>query len=82
MSLPWSTDAPDGKTWECPNCASRATLGRNAAFHAVKHGHDVPVLEDMPVESTDWQKLQIARAALIKVREVLKIAQEALEAIE
>jgi hypothetical protein len=42
----WNTDAPPGKVWKCPDCESRATLGGNAAYHAISKRHGDPVLVD------------------------------------
>ncbi len=48
LSAVWNTDAPPGQAWQCPDCASWATLGGNAAFHANKMKHGVPTLVPMP----------------------------------
>lgn len=46
--LPWKKDAPEGKCWKCPNCNSWATLGGNAAFHAITMLHGLPKLVKKP----------------------------------
>lgn len=40
----WRRDAPPGQAWKCPDCDLRATLGCNAAYHAMQADHGVPVL--------------------------------------
>lgn len=52
LSAVWNTDAPPGQAWQCPDCASWATLGGNAAFHANKMKHGTPVLVPMPRKTT------------------------------
>jgi hypothetical protein len=46
--LPWNEDAPVGSCWRCPDCASWATLGGNAAFHATQKKHGAPTLGPIP----------------------------------
>lgn len=47
---PWPEDAPEGKTWKCPDCGSQATLGGNAGFHRDNEKHREPVLVDFVPE--------------------------------
>lgn len=47
----WTTDAPDGLAWTCPDCDSWATLGGNAGYHAQKSGHRLPTLQ--PIRKSD-----------------------------
>lgn len=44
----WTTDAPRGKAWTCPDCGHWATLGGNAAYHAMKMKHAPPELLELP----------------------------------
>jgi hypothetical protein len=48
----WPDDAPEGKTWKCPDCGSQATLGGNAGFHRDKEKHGEPILVDFKAPLT------------------------------
>lgn len=43
----WRHDASAGMAWTCPTCGLQATLGCNAAYHAMKTEHPLPKL--MPI---------------------------------
>lgn len=48
LKFVWSIDPLDTQAWCCPDCASWATIGGNAAYHATTTGHCVPVLGPIP----------------------------------
>lgn len=44
----WTADAPRGQAWLCGECGHWATLGGNAAYHAMKEKHGAPELWTLP----------------------------------
>lgn len=46
----WRQDAGPGEAWQCPRCEYAATLGCNAAYHALQTDHGVPLLRPRPPE--------------------------------
>lgn len=67
LSELWNDDAPEGQCWKCPDCATWASLGGNAAFHVNKAKHGRPSL--VPLPSAD-ATTSTARALAARVKEL------------
>lgn len=60
LSALWNTDAPDGLCWQCPDCASKASLGCNAGYHVKKTGHALPSLVPLCTETAPTDGAPVA----------------------